>query len=59
MIHIYPLQDLEEHDLETTTCKCNPLVEVINDVITVTHNSFDGREYQEPDLFDYTKLCLN
>ncbi len=59
MIHIYPLQDLEEHNLEDSTCKCNPEVKVENGSILVIHNAFDNREYEEPSLFDYTSLCLN
>ena len=45
MIHVYPINDLEQHDLEGTQCKCNP--QVITDPnaeIIIVHNSFDGRE---------------
>jgi hypothetical protein len=48
MLHVYPLNDLEEHELEGTTCKCAP--EVIaepNAEMMVVHNSFDGREAVE------------
>lgn len=41
--HVLPINDLEPHE-ETTTCKCDPIVEFINDNILVIHNSFDGRE---------------
>ncbi len=45
MIHVHPLNDLEEHNLEGTQCKCNPniIIESNSDMIIV-HNSFDGRE---------------
>lgn len=45
MIHAYPINDLEQHDLEGTQCKCNPEVIVEpNAEIIIVHNSFDGRE---------------
>ena len=48
MIHVYPLNDLEEHDLESTLCKCEPkLIIEPNSEIVVVHNSFDGREAVE------------
>jgi hypothetical protein len=45
MIHVYPLDDIEEHYIIGTTCKCQPNVIIENDSeIIVVHNSFDGRE---------------
>jgi hypothetical protein len=47
MIHVSPIDDLEEHDLTDTgnTCKCNPTIIIEDDSdIIVVHNSFDGRE---------------
>lgn len=45
MIHVYPLDDIEEHDIETTLCKCEPRIISDTDAdIIVVHNSFDGRE---------------
>ena len=45
MIHVYPLNDIEEHDIETTLCKCEPrIIAESNSDIIVVHNSFDGRE---------------
>lgn len=45
MIHAYPINDLEQHDLEGTQCKCNPKVIIEpNAKIIIVHNSFDGRE---------------
>jgi len=45
MIRVSPLNDLEEHDLETTQCKCQPrIICEPNCEIIVVHDSFDGRE---------------
>ena len=45
MIHVYPLNDLEEHDLDGTQCKCEPrIIAEPNAEMIVVHNSFDGRE---------------
>lgn len=47
MIHVSPLDDVEEHDLSDSgnTCKCNPEVIIQpNAEMIVVHNSFDGRE---------------
>ena len=47
MIHVYPLNDIYEHDISDAgnTCNCNPNVIVEDDSqIIVVHNSFDGRE---------------
>lgn len=54
--HIYPLNDLDEHDLITKhtriglaycECKCNPSIQRDGEMILVVHNSFDGREVFE------------
>ena len=47
MIHVTPLNDIEEHDLSYSgnTCKCEPKVIIEpNSEIIVVHNAFDGRE---------------
>lgn len=47
MKHVYPLNDIKEHDTSDSgnTCHCNPTVIVEPDSeILVIHNSFDGRE---------------
>lgn len=47
MLHVYPLNDLQEHDTSDNgnTCQCNPQVIIEpNSEIIVVHNSFDGRE---------------
>lgn len=45
-IHIYPLDDLKEHVLESI-CDCLPTVSVENGELIVCHNAFDGRELIE------------
>jgi hypothetical protein len=47
MLHVYPLDDIEEHDTSDNgnTCKCDPQVIIQDNAeIIVVHNSFDGRE---------------
>ncbi len=39
--HVYPVNDLKEHELEGTDCWCHP--DVVDGCVVV-HNSFDGRE---------------
>jgi hypothetical protein len=47
--HLYPVRDTREHDtLNGSRCPCIPQVWVDGDGVTVvSHNSFDGREWQE------------
>lgn len=49
IFHVYPINDIKEHDIESTTCHCHPEVEIIEESgnILVIHNSFDGRELLE------------
>lgn len=52
--HVYPLDDLIEHDLDTDECVCGPAdVPVERDdgsiAWMVVHNSLDGRELHEED----------
>jgi len=47
VIHVLPVDDLEPHDEEETTCKCEPRVEFVEGGILVVHNSFDNREIIE------------
>jgi hypothetical protein len=30
-VHVYPVREQEQHDLENTDCRCDPYVEWIND----------------------------
>lgn len=43
--HIWPVNDLKEHDTESLNCECNPLIDW-NDMVVV-HNAFDRREIIE------------
>lgn len=46
--HVYPVDDLVEHDLDSQDCACNPRIEVQpNGNIVVIHNAWDGREQVE------------
>jgi hypothetical protein len=45
--HVYPINDLEDHDLDTHLCTCQPSIEYINGSMLIIHNSFDGRELVE------------
>lgn len=44
MIHVYPSNDLEEHLLTGSDCKCQPRIEGHEGELIIIHNSFDGRE---------------
>lgn len=47
-IHVYPIGDANEHELEGTQCKCEPKVIIEpNADMVIVHNSFDGREAVE------------
>lgn len=37
----------KEYDLLTLSCSCNPDVEFDGNHFTVSHNAFDGREWEE------------
>jgi hypothetical protein len=47
MIHVYPENDLKEHELEGTMCPCNPKVDWSESEGIVIHNSWDFREVTE------------
>lgn len=55
--HVTPTNDVFEHDTEHQgMCWCNPKIEKQeNGNYVVTHNSMDGREYQEVDNEKYGK----
>lgn len=44
MTIVLPVDDIAEHDLESTTCKCNPKVEFENGNMILIHDAFDGRQ---------------
>lgn len=45
MQHVYPVNDLHQHDTESMNCQCGPKVDWKNSVIV--HRSYDGREGRE------------
>jgi len=46
--HVYPLNDLFEHDTETRDgCLCGATIKFVDGGCVVTHNSMDGREKDE------------
>ncbi len=46
-IHVYPINDLQEHILIGVDCPCKPDVEVIGAILVIVHNAFDHREIVE------------
>lgn len=46
VLHIIPLNDEGEHE-ESSYCSCEPEVRLVNDVVLVIHNAYDGREAVE------------
>ncbi len=50
-IHVYPVNDLIDHDLDGNGCVCGPSTERVEtdhgDEWMITHNSLDGRELAE------------
>ena len=47
MIHVYPIKDLANHNLDDTRCVCKPNIKIENNEIVIIHNSFDKREIGE------------
>jgi hypothetical protein len=46
-IHVYPVDDLIEHDRESDECICGPDFEWIEGTKLVVHQALDGREFAE------------
>jgi hypothetical protein len=52
-VHVYPLNDLHEHNTDGDDCPCHPRIEIVNDDQghykgrIIKHNSYDGRELIE------------
>ena len=54
IIHTLPVDDMFDHVEDGDRCPCGPRVEHVerDDDVTafqIIHNSFDGREHDEPD----------
>jgi hypothetical protein len=52
-IQIIPRNDTEPHE-QTQSCKCNPMLETVNNILIVTHNAYDLRE-----VIEVTNKILN
>ena len=53
-VHVYPVDDLVDHDTDGTPCICGATTEAVfrddgSNGWLVTHHSLDGREHHEPD----------
>ena len=46
-IHVYPLNDLQEHKTVGVDCPCEPTVKVEGATLIIIHNAFDHREIVE------------
>lgn len=46
-IHVYPVNDVVDHDTDGGDCICGPDSEFVEGGIVVTHHSLDGREFAE------------
>jgi len=46
MIHIIPVNDLKPH-IESSTCECEPRIEIVNGEMIIIHHAFDKREFIE------------
>lgn len=44
---VYPIDDKQEHDLESPDCPCSPTIEVMGDKLLIIHNAFDFRDVLE------------
>lgn len=43
--HVYPTNDIKDHEIDGTTCECAPTIEQQpSGDLLVIHNSYDGRE---------------
>jgi hypothetical protein len=47
-VHVLPLHDLLEHNSDSPECMCDPQVEIVGASLLIIHNSYDGREEEEP-----------
>jgi len=47
MLHVYPIDDIEEYNTDDTTCWCVPEITEQYEQIIIIHNAFDGRTLKE------------
>ena len=43
ILHVTPIGDTKPH-IDSTTCECNPSVQIVEGDMICVHNSYDGRE---------------
>lgn len=53
-VHVYPVNDVIDHDSDSDNCVCGPDVEAVPAVDgsmgwLISHHALDGREFCEPD----------
>jgi hypothetical protein len=46
-VHVYPVNELKEHNLTGTDCPCEPTIEVVGANLVIIHNAWDHREIIE------------
>ena len=59
MLHVFPIDDIEEHKLEGTQCWCCPEIKEAHGQIIVIHNAFDGRTLKEEENENTGKTISN
>ncbi len=47
MVIIVPINDIREHEENSSTCPCDPKVEIKNGEMVLIHNAFDHRQIVE------------
>lgn len=57
VLHVLPAEDLEPH-LESSACKCAPSVNAVEGGLLIIHNSYNGREFFEPDNQEKVSAAL-
>lgn len=46
MIHVYPINDIKEHNTESTTCECSCSLEIENGEMIIIHQYFNENDTQ-------------
>lgn len=56
--HVFPVNDLVEHETDGGDCVCGPRTEYVDGEWIIVHHALDGREHSEPDHDRYEcPLC--
>lgn len=56
LVAVVPRGDSHRHFEHSQACPCRPKIIFENRVMIIIHNSFDGREYHEPNNKKYKLL---